>query len=208
MQRSEEEVLEIWTELKREVEVDIKGDTHVGDFFRDFPYLSPDAQVAFCRSASIRTVNASGATIEALGTTGERCYIVLSGSVAVLNEEAGVLDMLKPSRGFGESLMRKGGVYTATYVAQDTPVVLVSFAKNDFDRRIVPINKRENVVKEREYRSIGQNLVATCYCIADPMHPMPDLCDFAQALLCSGVTKTSNSWCSSHKSIALLSVEI
>lgn len=208
MQRSEEEVLEVLTELKREVEVDIKGDTYVGDFFRDFPYLSPDAQVAFCRNASIRTVNASGATIEALGATGEWCYIVLLGSVAVLNEEAGVLDMLKPSRGFGESLMRKGGVYTATYVAQDTPVVLITLAKKDFDRRIVPINERENVVKEREYRSIGQNFVATCSCIADPMQPMPDLCDFAQALFCSGVTKKSNSWCTSHKSIALLSVEI
>jgi CRP-like cAMP-binding protein len=140
-QRSKEDVLEIWSELS------------AGDYFKDLS-VPLDAQSEFCKNARLEQFDHLEAVLEAEGAKANKCYLVLSGSVSVETEAQGRIRILKESNSFGEEALRKNSVYPATYLVQNTPLLLIVVGKRDYDRKIGPYHTRDLEFKEKEYLSI------------------------------------------------------
>ena len=141
-QRTQQDELEILSELRK------------GHFLKDLN-ISPEAQTEFCRCLVLQVVEKTGTQIVQEGEEGQKCFVILSGSVSVETEDAGKIKTLNRTDAFGVQILRNEGRYAAHYSAQDVPLVLLTVSRWDFERRIGPSNARDLEVKEREYRSIS-----------------------------------------------------
>jgi CRP-like cAMP-binding protein len=97
----------------------------------------------------------TGTCIEKEGDEGHKFYLILGGTVSVETVEPGASKVLSISDSFGKEAVRCNNQYPASYFVQNTPLLLISVKKRDYDKRMLPFNARDLKIKEREYRSIS-----------------------------------------------------
>jgi len=134
--------------------MEIHSELQKGHYFKDLN-VSPDAEIEFCKCIVLQTIEETGITIIQQGDEGEKCFVVLSGSMSVETQDAGRIRTLKGSDAYGMQVLQNHAKYTETLVAQDVPLVLLAVSRRDYDRRMGPCKARDLETKEREFRSIS-----------------------------------------------------